>query len=105
MTRAGEGNGGDWLASIAKRRSKQTIRAGIAAALVLGLWLAVSGLFFWAWFAVFHLPFPGWTLVTIFEGLGSLIVLPLSKFVPLAPLKGEDPEITAAKEFLEGPQR
>ena len=93
------------MASIAKRRRKQTIRAGIAAALVLGLWLAVSGLLFWAWTAVFHFPFPGWTFVTVFEGLGSLIVLPLSRLVPLAPLKGEDPEITAAREFLEGPPR
>jgi hypothetical protein len=37
--------------------------------------------------------------------LGVLIVLPLSKFVPVAPLKGENPEIAAAREFLEGPPR
>jgi len=98
-------SGDDWLTSIAKRRRKQTIRAGIAAALVLGLWLAVSGLLFWVWIAVFHFQFPGWTFVTVFEGLGSLIVLPLSRLVPLATLKGEDPEIAAAREFLEGPPR
>lgn len=105
MTRVGQETGGDWLASIARRRRKQTIRAVIAAVLVLGLWLAVSGLVLWAWLFVFHLPFPGWTFLTIFEGLGYLIVLPLARYAPLAPLKGEDPEITAAREFLEGPPR
>jgi hypothetical protein len=31
--------------------------------------------------------------------------MPLSRFVPLAPLKGEDPEVMAADEFFKGPQR
>jgi hypothetical protein len=95
----------EWLVSIRKRRRKQTLRAFVAAGLVTGLWLTVSGLCFWAWGAVFRQAMPGGRFIALCEVLGSLVVLPLSKFVPLAPLKGEDPEIAAAREFLEGPPR
>jgi hypothetical protein len=77
----------------------------MAAALVLGLWFVVSGICFWTWVALFHHAPPGRMFLVWFEGLGSLIVLPLSKFVPLVPLKGEPPELLAADEFFKGPRR
>jgi hypothetical protein len=72
---------------------------------VIGLWLVVSGLGFWLWGLAFDQELPGKWFLFCFEALGSLIVMPLAKFVPLAPLKGDDPEVLAADEFFKGPKR
>jgi len=89
-----------WLEKIRLKRRAMTIRSAVWAAAAIAVWLGVSALGLWAWVIVFHRLPPGGLFLVWYVGLGSLIVLGGSAYAPLSPMRGKDPEVTAADEFF-----
>lgn len=98
-------NDQSWENQIRAKRRVKYRRAFLFVAMAMGLWLSISALGVWAWVMVFHHLPPSRLFLSWYVGLGSAIVIPLSAIAPLAPMKGEDPEVLAADEFFKGPPR
>ena len=94
-----------WLEGIRKRRRRQFLAAGLAVAALMFGWLLISAVGWLAWTLLLHHTPPAKTFLALFEGTGAVLTGVAAPFVPLAPMRGRPPEVTAADEFFKGPQR